>query len=112
MIPDKIILNADTFNERIMGMMAEYQVPMSEALLWDFESFWFTASHIYNKFGMRGLENRFRTYLLRNGIVGNNADFYTDIFLGRDNDRVLRRVKDAESESQSSGETKGGSEGT
>jgi hypothetical protein len=111
MIPNKIVLNADTFNERIFGMMAEYQIPMSEALLWDFESFGFTTIHIYDKFGMKGVENRFRTYLLRNGLVGGNADFYTDIFLGRENDRVLRRVKNAESEDQSSGTTQGGTEG-
>ena len=93
-------------------MMAEYQVSMSEALLWDFESFGFTAAVIYDKFGIQGLENRFRTYLLRNGLMGANADLYTDIFLGHENDRVLRKVKDAKSENQPSGETKGGTAGT
>jgi hypothetical protein len=111
MIPNKIVLNVDTFNDRIFGMMAEYQISMSEALLWDFESFGFTTYEIYDKFGMKGVENRFRTYLLRNGLVGGNADFYADIFLGRENDRVLRRIKDAESEDQSSGTSESGTEG-
>lgn len=110
MIPNKIVLNIDTFNERIIGMMAEYNITMSEALLWDFEGFYFTASHIYEKFGMRGLENRFRTYLLRNGLVGPKADFYVDIFLGRANDRVLEE-SDAKSEDKSSGTSESGSEG-
>lgn len=110
MIPKTITLNRETFNDRIMGMMADYEIPMSKALFWDFESFGFTAEIIYAKHGMKGLENRFRTYLVRNGIIDSNS-FYTDIFLGRDSDRILRRKDDAESEDQSSGETKSGSEG-
>lgn len=111
MLPAKIILNNDTFMNRIMGMMIDHQISMSEALLWDFESFGFTTSLVYDKFGMKGVENRFRTYLLRNGLVGGQADFYTDIFLGRENDRVLRRTKDAESEDQSSGTSQKGDGG-
>lgn len=111
MFPNKIVLNSDTFATRIIDMMAEYQISMSEALLWDFESFGFTATHIYDKFGMKGIENRFRTYLLRNGITGGNADFYTDIFVGRDNDKVLKKVKDnAKSEDQPSGTSQAGDE--
>lgn len=111
MFPKKIVLNVETFDDRIIGMMADYQVSMAEALMWDFESFGFTTKHIYDKFGMNGVENRFRTYLLRNGIVGQNADFYTNIFIGRDNDRILKRVDDAKGEDQSSGTSQGGSEG-
>ena len=111
MFPKKIMLNVDTFDDRILGMMADYQVSMGEALLWDFESFGFTAALIYDKFGMSGIENRFRTYLLRNGIVGENANFYTGIFIGRDNDRILRRIDDAKGEDQSSGTSQAGSKG-
>lgn len=107
MFSDGIKLNVETFNERITGMMYDYNTSMSQALLWDFEGFTFTASLIYSKYGMRGLENRFRTYLIRNGIAGKDADFYTNIFLGRDNDRILKRVDNAEGEEKQSSENGG-----
>lgn len=108
MFPTVIKLNVATFNDRIMGMMEDHNISMSEALLWDFEGFTFTASHIYAKYGIRGLENRFRTYLIRKCVSGKDSDFYTNIFLGRDYDRKLKKDDDdAKGENEQSGQNPG-----
>lgn len=99
MFPEKIILNDVTFTNRILGMMVDYEASMGEALLWDYESFGYKVSHIYKSFGEAGIENSFRAYLSQNGVT-DSVDFYTDIFMGRDDDRVLRKMKSAKSKNK------------
>ena len=85
-------INADTYAERIVGMMADYKATMFDALLWDFESFCglHGAEAIYNVDGMKALERKFRVYLVKNGIEDSkDEDFYADVFMGRSNNMKL-----------------------
>lgn len=102
----KLILNDNTFTNRILGMMMDYDASMSDALLWDYEGFGYNIKYIYKNFGEMGVENSFRTYLSNNG-VKENVEFYADIFMGRDDDRILRKNKNAESKDKQNRETKG-----
>lgn len=99
MFPEKIILNDITFTNRILGMMMDHEASMGEALLWDYEGFGYKADYIYEKFGEMGIENSFRTYLSHNGVT-DSVEFYTNIFMGRDDDRVLRKMKSAKSKNK------------
>lgn len=90
-------VNGDTYAERIVGMMADYNATMFDALLWDFESFCELSdpSQIYEIDGIKSLERRFRVYLVRNGIEDvKDEDFYTDIFMGRSHNMGLTKHKE------------------
>ena len=94
-------INADTYAERIVGMMADYKATMFDALLWDFESF--CGLHgpeaIYNVDGMKALERKFRVYLVKNGIVNSNdEDFYADVFMGRKSNMELNKNAEEKNE--------------
>lgn len=81
------------FNERILGMMADYEVPMSEALWYDFEGVtYINTTETYKKGGLELVEKHFRKYLSNNKInESGNVNFFTDIFMGRTEDLVLRK---------------------
>lgn len=83
----------ESFNERILGMMADHRIPMSEALWWDFEGvFYVKTTDVYKRGGFDLVEKQFRNYLINNGLTKQeNLDFYTDIFMGRSEDLQLRK---------------------
>ena len=83
----------ESFNERILGMMADHCIPMSEALWWDFEGvFYVKTTDVYKRGGFDLVEKQFRNYLINNGLTKQeNLDFYTDIFMGRSEDLQLRK---------------------
>jgi len=77
-------MNQESFEKTIVGMMAEYDITMFDALLWDFETFLLDdAEKLYTKSGAAMLENRFRKYLTDSGVSFERKDFYADIFMGR-----------------------------
>lgn len=87
-------VTADTFADRIVGMMADYKITMFDALLWDFETFCGLSdpASIYQFDGLNSLERRFRVYLVRNGIENiQDEDFYTDVFMGRSHNMQLSK---------------------
>ena len=86
----------EIFNERIIGMMADHGIPMSEALWWDFEGvFYVDTSALYVTGGFPLVEKQFKNYLINNGIsFEENLKFYTDIFMGRSEDLGLRKLKE------------------
>lgn len=83
----------EQFNERIIGMMADNGIPMSEALWWDFEGvFYVDTIALYKTGGFKLVEKQFRNYLINNGLnKQENLDFYADIFMGRSEDLGLRK---------------------
>lgn len=90
-------INSDTYARRIVGMMADYEITMFDALLWDFDSFCKRqdASAIYEDKGAVVLERMFRKYLVTNGIEDSrDQDFYTDMFMGRSNNMGLTRYEE------------------
>ena len=90
-------INSDAFAERIVGMMADYEITMFDALLWDFESFGFDSEQLFKSRGINSLERSFRVYLVKNGIENvKDEDFYTDIFMGRSNNMGLTKNAKAE----------------
>ena len=90
-------INSDSYAKAIVGMMADYEITMFDALLWDFESYCglTDAANIYHVDGLQSLERRFRVYLVRHGVEDiKDEDFYTDLFMGRTHNIGLRRVKE------------------
>ena len=83
----------ESFNERILGMMADHRISMSEALWWDFEGvFYVKTEDVYKRGGFKLVEQQFRNYLINNGLTKQeNLDFYADIFMGRREDLELRK---------------------
>ena len=81
------------FNERILGMMADYKFPMSEALWHDFEGVtYLNTTDLYLEGGMELVEKHFRKYLSNNKIKeSGNVNFFTDVIMGRTEDFVLRK---------------------
>ena len=77
-------MNQESFEKTIIGMMAEYDITMFDALLWDFETFLLDdAEKMYIDSGAAMLENRFRKYLSDSGVSSERKDFYADVFMGR-----------------------------
>jgi propanediol dehydratase small subunit len=93
-------MNIDnTFEKHVVGMMADYDITMFDALLWDFESYLTQdADIIYEKAGAAVLENKFRKYLELNEVPSDRREFYADIFMGRASNMELK--KDAEAKNQ------------
>lgn len=80
----------ETFNERIIGMMADNNISMSDALTWDFEGFEYDIPSLYKKGGEELVEAKFEIYLVRNGLSIKDGKFYLDIFMGRTEDLALK----------------------
>lgn len=95
-------INTESFSERIIGMMNDYDITMFDALLWDFESFGFDLNKIVEGRGVTSLERSFRVYLVKNGIEDSkDEDFFADVFMGRSNNMKLgKNVKDAKEQSK------------
>ena len=84
----------DRFNHRILGMMADYRIPMSEALWWDYEGFYNDVRKIYEQNGWEAIEKSFEKYLRVNEIKKEeNVIFYRDVFTGKSNDLTLKELK-------------------
>ena len=84
-------LNTETFASRIIGMMADYNITMFDALLWEFEGFGFNAEKIYEKNGLKTLEFRFRNMLTKNGLKEDDQGYYVGIFMGTENNVELKK---------------------
>lgn len=70
-------------------MMREYDIPMSKALLWDFEGFGWDARLAYQD---SCLNETFEYYLYQNNVSGTKAaKMYTEIFFGRSEDLILKK---------------------
>lgn len=84
----------DRFNERILGMMREYDIPMSEALWWDFEGFSYDVKIIFENGGWPAIESEFTKYLRQN-LIGTqkNLTFYRDVFTGKSKDLAIKEKK-------------------
>lgn len=77
-------------NERIIGMMIDYNISMVDAMAWDFESFGRSIKELYEIGGEGYVEYEFEHYLWQNHIrKGDNIKFYSDVFMGRRNNFVL-----------------------
>lgn len=91
------MLDNNTYAEIIIGMMKDYKITMFDALLWDFESYPFVfgnAEKIFENKGAAILESTFRKYLSLNGITSEaDKDFYTSIFMGRENNMELKSAQ-------------------
>lgn len=91
------MLDNNTYAEIIIGMMKDYKITMFDALLWDFESYPFVfgnAEKIFENKGAAILESTFRKYLSLNGITSEaDKDFYTGIFMGRENNMELKSAQ-------------------
>jgi hypothetical protein len=80
------------FNTRLLGMMADYEISMSDAMTWDFESFGRSIKEIFELGGDAYVEHELDHYLWQNGINDyHNAKFYIDLFMGRANDFVVKK---------------------
>lgn len=86
----------DIYNHRIIGMMADYGISMSDAMAWDFESFHYNLPKLLKAGGVDRVENAFRTYLGDNDIRAADLEWYCDVFVGRVPDLALRKNVDAE----------------
>lgn len=86
---------ANKFNSRIIGMMADHEITMSEALWWDFEGVnYVEAAEVCKKGGLDLVRKQFRQYLTANGFTKtSNLDFYTDIFTGKSVDLELQELR-------------------
>jgi len=81
------------FSKRLVGMMIDYKIPMSTALIWDFESFGRSIKDLYEIGGDDYVEHDFDFYLAQNGIDSfENAEFYMDIFTGRGEDLSVKKM--------------------
>lgn len=81
----------DVYRNRIMGMMSDYNIPMSEAIWWDFESFGPSVKDLYNYGGISALEKAALVYFLEQKLYMTDIEMYMDIFLGRKPDIVLKK---------------------
>lgn len=88
------------FNERIIGMMIDYKISMCEALVWDFEGCMNDIPRLYRKGGDEFVESKFRNYLSDNGMTCDEAQYYTDIFMGREEDMELKPIEKNDAKSQ------------
>lgn len=78
----------ENFNVRLISMMEDYGVSLSEALEWDFEGFHNNIDRSERE-GM--LEADFQYYLFQNTVDPQLYQWYTDVFTGKLNDMVLKR---------------------
>ena len=84
--------SVDVFNTRILGMMADYGISMSDAMTWDFESFGRSVKEIFELGGDAYVEHELDHYLWQNSISSyDGVKFYTDLFMGRSNDVMLKK---------------------
>lgn len=88
------MMQPQTFAERMIGMMKDYNITLFDALLWDFESYYVDATKIYSTHGIRTLENTFIQYLEENGALAGEKSFYTEIFMGRSENMELKDAKE------------------
>jgi hypothetical protein len=78
------------FNRRITSMMQDYDIPMSKALLWDWEGF---GADVIQSKQDGNLEEDFLYYLWQNNVYGTRmGEIYADVFLGRVEDLVIKKV--------------------
>jgi hypothetical protein len=84
--------NLEDYNTRIVGMMMDYGISMSDAILWDFETFQRSIKEIFELGGDAYVEHEFYHYLWQNGInKPSDGKFYADMFMGRTNDLILKK---------------------
>ena len=84
--------NVEVINQRLLGMMADYNISLSKAMEWDFESFGSSVDELYEEGGDGYVQYQFDFYLWQNGIHKfDNVKHYTDIFMGRKEDLILVR---------------------
>ena len=84
----------ERFHDRIISMMREYDIPMSEALWWDFEGFSYDVKLIFEKGGWPAIEEQFTEYLRKNLIsTQTNIAFYRDVFTGKSKDLAINEKK-------------------
>ena len=81
----------DVYRNRIMGMMHDYDIPMSEAIWWDFEAFNTSVKDLYSSGGMPTIEKAALVYFLEQKLYMSDIEMYMDIFLGRKPDVVLKK---------------------
>lgn len=81
----------DVYRNRIMGMMADYDIPMSTAIWWDFEAYHTAVKDLYNIGGMPAIEKAALVYFLEQKLYMSDIELYMDIFLGRKPDVVLKK---------------------
>ena len=74
-----------------MGMMADYNIPMSEAIWWDFEGFGYSVKELYDRGGLKAVEKAALIYLLEQKLMMVDIELYQDIFLGRRPDIGLKK---------------------
>jgi hypothetical protein len=80
----------EIINQRLLGMMADYNISLSKAIEWDFESFGSSVNDLYEEGGDGYVQYQFEFYLWQNGIHKfDNIKHYTDIFMGRKEDLIL-----------------------
>jgi len=80
----------EIMNQRLLGMMADYNISLSKAIEWDFESFGSSVNDLYEEGGDGYVQYQFEFYLWQNGIHKfDNIKHYTDIFMGRKDDLIL-----------------------
>jgi hypothetical protein len=71
-------------------MMADYNISLSKAIEWDFESVGSSVNDLYEEGGDGYVQYQFEFYLWQNGIHKfDNVKHYTDIFMGRKDDLIL-----------------------
>jgi len=83
----------DKYNERIVGMMADYGITMCEAMHWDFEGFEYSTRELMKNGGAEMVEMSFKNYLWKNSISYTDQKFFVDVFLGRRSDYKLKPIK-------------------
>lgn len=81
--------NHDIFKNRILDMMAEYNISLFDAMVWDAEGLGISLSD-------RGSQNLFnhdrvKLYLEMNKLDDGCIKFYSDILYGVETDKILKR---------------------
>lgn len=79
----------ENFNRRLISMMKEYGITLSDALEWDFEGFG-NIVEVSEDEGM--LEADFSYYLSQNGVDPDAWSWYTDVFMGKIADLRLKDI--------------------
>ena len=81
------------FSGNIIGMMADYDISMREAIVWEAENFGVN----FNRKDADLLEKDIYWYLSIHNVKGDIADYYVDVLMHRSPDRVLIDPSEEES---------------
>lgn len=82
---------SERFRNTILGLMAEYNITMLEALIWEFEAlFNTTGEKIFKKYGEKGMRTRFDKFMEAYGVTDEDEiNFYGGVFFGSSPDFQL-----------------------